>query len=44
MRFPSGLPAALLLAAGADYLAVVSGVFAQPDIQIAARRYATLFA
>lgn len=36
--------AAALLAAGADYLAVVSGVFAQPDIQIAARRYATLFA
>lgn len=36
--------AAVLLAAGADYLAVVSGVFAQPDIQIAARRYATLFA
>ena len=36
--------AAALLAAGADYLAVVSGVFAQPDIQVAARRYATLFA
>ncbi len=36
--------AAVLLAAGADYLAVVSGVFAQPAIQIAARRYATLFA
>lgn len=36
--------AAVLLAAGADYLAVVSGVFAQPDIQVAARRYATLFA
>ncbi len=36
--------AVALLAAGADYLAVVSGVFAQPDIQVAARRYATLFA
>ena len=36
--------APLLLAAGADMLAVVSGVFGQPDIQAAARRYATLFA
>jgi len=29
---------------GADALAVVSGVFGQPDIQAAARRYANLFA
>lgn len=34
----------LLLEAGADGLAVVSGVFGQPDIQAAARRYAALFA
>ncbi|RUQ38441.1 MAG: thiamine phosphate synthase [Candidatus Competibacteraceae bacterium] len=34
----------LLLQAGADALSVVSGVFGQPDIQAAARRYATLFA
>ena len=36
--------APLLLAAGVDALAVVSGVFGQPDIQAAARRYAHLFA
>jgi thiamine-phosphate pyrophosphorylase len=36
--------APLLLAAGADALAVISGVFAQPDPQAAARRYAALFA
>ena len=36
--------APLLLDVGADALAVVSGVFGQPDIQAAARRYATLFA
>ena len=35
--------APLLLEAGADALAVVSGVFGQPDIQTAARRYAALF-
>jgi thiamine-phosphate pyrophosphorylase len=34
----------LLLEAGADALAVVSGVFGPPDIQAAARRYAKLFA
>lgn len=34
----------LLLEAGADSLAVVSGVFGQPDIQAEARRYAALFA
>ncbi|MFO1372604.1 MAG: thiamine phosphate synthase [Candidatus Competibacteraceae bacterium] len=33
----------LLLDAGADSLAVVSGVFGQADIQAAARRYAALF-
>jgi thiamine-phosphate pyrophosphorylase len=33
-----------LLEAGADALAVISGVFAQPDIQSAAARYAALFA
>lgn len=32
-----------LLAAGADILAVIDGVFAQPDIEAAARRYARLF-
>jgi thiamine-phosphate pyrophosphorylase len=32
-----------LIAAGADMLAVVQGVFGQPDIQAAARRYAALF-
>ncbi len=36
--------APLLLDVGADALAVVSGVFDQPDIQAAARRYANLFA
>lgn len=36
--------APLLLDAGADALAVVSAVFAQPDIQAAARRFAILFA
>mgnify|MGYP001170052213 CR=1 FL=1 len=36
--------APLLLEAGADALAVVSGVFGPPDIQTAARRYAKLFA
>ncbi len=35
--------APLLLEAGADALAVVSAVFAQTDIQAAARRFATLF-
>jgi len=33
-----------LLKAGADALAVISGVFGQPDIQSAAARYAALFA
>jgi len=32
-----------LIAAGADAVAVASGVFAQPDIRAAARRYAELF-
>ena len=32
-----------LIAAGADYLAVVSGVFGASDIRAAARRYAQLF-
>jgi len=32
-----------LIAAGADFLAVISGVFAQPDPQRAAARYAALF-
>ena len=36
--------APLLLEAGADALAVVSAVFAQPDIRTAARRFANLFA
>ncbi len=36
--------APLLLDAGADALAVVSAVFAQPDIQAAAHRFAALFA
>ena len=35
--------APLLLDVGADILAVVSGVFAQPDIRAAAARYAALF-
>lgn len=34
---------ASLIAAGADALAVISGVFAQDDIEAAARRYAALF-
>ncbi len=34
---------AALLAAGADALAVIDGVFRQPDIRAAARRYARLF-
>lgn len=34
---------ARLIAAGADALAVINGVFAQPDIEAAARRYAQLF-
>lgn len=34
---------AQLVAAGADLLAVITGVFAQPDIRAAARRYANLF-
>jgi len=32
-----------LIAAGADYLAVVSGVFGASDVRAAARRYAALF-
>ena len=36
--------APLLLEAGVDVLAVISGVFGQPDIQTAARRYSALFA
>lgn len=32
-----------LIEAGADMLAVIEGVFAQPDIQAAAQRYAKLF-
>ena len=36
--------APLLLDVGADALAVVSGVFGQPDIRAAAARYAALFA
>lgn len=34
---------AALIAAGADALAVIEGVFGQPDIRAAARRYAQLF-
>lgn len=34
---------ARLIAAGADALAVITGIFAQPDIEAAARRYARLF-
>lgn len=34
---------AVLLAAGADALAAIDGVFAQADIETAARRYAKLF-
>jgi thiamine-phosphate pyrophosphorylase len=33
----------LLLAAGADVLAVIHGVFGQPDPEVAAQRYAALF-
>jgi len=33
-----------LLHAGADMLAVIEGVFGQPDVRAAARRYADLFA
>ena len=32
-----------LIAAGADLLAVIHGVFGQPDVEAAARRYAALF-
>jgi thiamine-phosphate pyrophosphorylase len=35
--------AALLIAAGADFVAAISGVFGQPDIADAARRYASQF-
>jgi len=38
---PANGPA--LLAAGASLLAAIHGVFGQPDIESAARRYATLF-
>ena len=34
---------ATLIEAGADMLAVIEGVFAQPDIRAAARRYTRLF-
>ncbi|MHB1618195.1 MAG: thiamine phosphate synthase [Metallibacterium sp.] len=34
---------AALIAAGADFLAVISGVFAAPDSEAAARRYSDLF-
>jgi thiamine-phosphate pyrophosphorylase len=34
---------AALIAAGADALAVISGVFDQPDVESAARRYTLLF-
>ncbi|OGI40915.1 MAG: thiamine-phosphate diphosphorylase [Candidatus Muproteobacteria bacterium RBG_16_64_10] len=34
---------AALIEAGADMLAVIEGVFAQPDVSAAARRYARLF-
>jgi thiamine-phosphate pyrophosphorylase len=33
----------LLIEAGADALAVIEGVFGQPDIRAAAARYARLF-
>ena len=36
--------ATVLLEAGGDALVVISGVFSQPDIQAAARRFALLFA
>ncbi|MGH8156424.1 MAG: thiamine phosphate synthase, partial [Rhodanobacteraceae bacterium] len=32
-----------LIAAGADFLAVVSAVFGAPDVRAAARRFAALF-
>jgi thiamine-phosphate pyrophosphorylase len=32
-----------LVSAGADLLAVIHGIFGQPDVEVAARRYATLF-
>ncbi|TAM48186.1 MAG: thiamine phosphate synthase [Gammaproteobacteria bacterium] len=32
-----------LIRAGADMLAVIEGVFGQPDVRVAARRYAELF-
>jgi thiamine-phosphate pyrophosphorylase len=32
-----------LVAAGADYLAVINGVFGQPDIRSAARSYSLLY-
>nr|VFK27509.1 MAG: thiamine-phosphate pyrophosphorylase [Candidatus Kentron sp. MB]VFK32075.1 MAG: thiamine-phosphate pyrophosphorylase [Candidatus Kentron sp. MB]VFK75657.1 MAG: thiamine-phosphate pyrophosphorylase [Candidatus Kentron sp. MB] len=35
---------ASLLTAGADFLAVIHGVFGQPDVEMAAREYAMLFA
>lgn len=35
---------AALIAEGADMLAAIEGVFGQPDIETAARRYAALFA
>jgi thiamine-phosphate pyrophosphorylase len=38
---PENAPA--LVAAGADFLAVITGVFSQPDIEAAARRYAALY-
>jgi thiamine-phosphate pyrophosphorylase len=38
---PANVPA--LIEAGADAVAVISGVFAQPDIEAAARRYVELF-
>ncbi len=34
---------AVLIEAGADMLAVIEGVFAQPDVSAAAKRYARLF-
>jgi thiamine-phosphate pyrophosphorylase len=38
---PDNAPA--LVAAGADFVAAISGVFGQSDVEDAARRYATLF-
>ena len=34
---------AALIAAGADALAVISGIFDQPDVEAAAKRYAAIF-